>query len=82
MYINLKEFYISSYTPFGSEHRIRQDIHNNLQFSGSRPQVHLLCFLNASIRLIGSLIVSCAFVHPPKKLTHDMGGGLITCVFS
>ena len=67
MYINLKEFYISSYTPFGLEHRTRQDIHNNLQFSDFQLQVRLLCFLDASIRLIGFLIVSCAFVHPPKS---------------
>ena len=52
MYINLKGSYIPSYIRFGLEHRILQDIHNNLQFSGSRPQVHLLFLLNASIRLI------------------------------
>jgi len=66
MYINLKGSYIPSYTRFGSEHRILQDIHNNLQFSGFRPQVRLSYVLNASIRLIGFLIVSCAFLHPPK----------------
>jgi len=66
MYINLKGSYIPSYIRFGLEHRILQDIHNNLQFSGSRPQVRLLFLLNASIRLIGFLIVSCAFLHPPK----------------
>ena len=67
MYINLKESYIPSYIRFGLEHRILQDIHNNLQFSGSRPQVHLLFLLNASIRLIGLFDSKLCISSPPKS---------------